>query len=325
MIKFYTKIFLINLLIVILLFGLFEISIRFAFPQIQLPGTEKSLLEENVYFTSPGLVANSHGYSNGIIKFVDQNRFWKLNSPNKNVKNKILFLGDSITMGIGVESDSTFAGLLNSSLTESQILNSALIGYSSLDYKNIIKKFFLDEGNQNKISSVVLFWCLNDIYSNFTLNNEIEINSSNWLNRVLIFIRNNFKFYHFLKHIFFDRAESYYLYDENFYNNENLQFQTAVKNLKDIKQILDSKKINFYVITLPYEYQIRNKNVVNFNPQTLLVDSLRSFNINAIDISKNILKSKFNSKDLYLYGDGIHFSKVGHNLLSKIIPNSIPL
>ena len=132
-----------NIFIPLVLLLLLELIVRITLPEIQLQGLDRKILLDSVYFSSPGLRENSNGMSNGVIKSVDINRFWKVNNSTvKNVKRKILFLGDSATMGIGVENDSTFAGLLNSFLEDAIVYNSSLIGYSSKDYLNIVQKHF---------------------------------------------------------------------------------------------------------------------------------------------------------------------------------------
>lgn len=54
----------------VLLFSL-ELIIRIAVPDIQLPGLDRKILKDSVYFSSPGLQKNSSGTSSGIIKAVD--------------------------------------------------------------------------------------------------------------------------------------------------------------------------------------------------------------------------------------------------------------
>ena len=62
------------------------------------------------------------------------------------------------------------------------------------------------------------------------------------------------------------------------------------------------------------------ENYIKFNyPQKLLLKKLSESNISVIDIGERLSNYKYNSKSLYLYEDGIHFSKKGHKLLADII------
>jgi len=128
--KKFLKLVLINIIAVLLILIFFELIVRYFYPEIVLSGTSSSLLKDNVYFDSPGIVRNSSGECYGVIKASDSLGFWKYNKVNFSKKRtKWLFLGDSATMGIGVENDSTFAGIVNSSLDTVEVLNPSLIGY----------------------------------------------------------------------------------------------------------------------------------------------------------------------------------------------------
>lgn len=66
-----------NLITVIFLLLVFELSIRITIPQIKLSGTSKSLIIDSLYLDSPGIAPNSHGYSNSVIKYVNNFGGWK--------------------------------------------------------------------------------------------------------------------------------------------------------------------------------------------------------------------------------------------------------
>ena len=70
----------------------------------------------------------------------------------------------------------------------------------------------------------------------------------------------------------------------------------------------------------PYEYQLRKyqENSI-FEPQQLIRHNLRSENISVYDCSDFLIKRGYKSRDLYLYGDGIHFSEYGHQLMQEFI------
>lgn len=89
-----------------------------------------------------------------------------------------------------------------------------------------------------------------------------------------------------------------------------------------ISDICDSLNISFQLFLLPYEFQIRNfKTEAIFTPQNKLKTQLKDVinNINIIDC-RNAFRKHFNkSKDLYLYGDGIHLSEMGHNEMASFL------
>jgi hypothetical protein len=306
----------VNLLIFLALIILSELLVRLFFPQIQITGTDRTFIKDSVYYSSPGLSPNSKGMSNSYLKKVDNSGFWKYSKTNNN-KKRILYLGDSVTMGIGAESDSTFAGIINND-EENKILNSSLIGYSSFDYLDIIKKLIPEEKNNLKVSKVLLFWCLNDVYDYYPEVSTPEVKPDGIFGEAFYFFKNNFKLFYFLKDSFTDRPKSYYLYDEKFYKPDNKFFKESLKNLIAISEILKDEHIDFEIFLLPYEYQLRDEVKTETGPQKLLADSLSNYGIKAHDLSSTL--KKYNStEELYLYGDGIHFSNKGHRIIASYI------
>lgn len=293
--------------------------VRIIFPEIQLSGLDRRILEPTVYFTSVGLKKNSFGKSNGVIKQVDEKGFWKYTSKKKESARKILILGDSATMGIGVENDSTFVGLLNAYFKDVEFYNASLIGYSSQDYLNVVQDFILLRKNELGISDVFIFWCLNDIYSNYPDLNSPE-KKNNYIKIITDFLVINSRLYHLLKNILDDRPKAYFDYDKQFYFSENKLLEKSLFKLGQIAEILDSTKTNFHLFLLPYEYQIRNYNDSRiFHPQKTFEQMSRKLNLNVTDCSPAFSQISLNSYQFYLYGDGIHFSKTGHRAMAKYI------
>ena len=316
------KLILVSLLLVAAMMLALELFIKVAFPQINLSGTSSSLLKDSVYFKSPGLMPNSSGTSNGVKKEVDQKGFWKYNTIKnpKVVKNKWLFLGDSATMGIGVENDSTFAGILNNELDSVQILNNSLIGYSGYDYLDVIKKIFEHGSNRFNVKKIVIFWCLNDVYDFYPTSNSPDFSNRGFIGNISTFLSMHSKTWHLLKELFSDRQKDYFLYDNQFYKSANKLFNSAVSNIAQCSETAARLGILFDVVILPYEFQIRNFNRKElFLPQQLLMNELNNKHINCFDVSKYLGPFAHDSKSLYLFGDGIHFSKTGHRVIAKIL------
>ena len=72
------------------------------------------------------------------------------------------------------------------------------------------------------------------------------------------------------------------------------------------------KSIPYYVFILPYEYQIRNDNLIGiFKPQDILKKLLFGSEIKVIDCSQAFINFNGNYKDLYLYGDADIYERSG--------------
>ena len=315
-------IYLVYLLIsVLIILTIIEFTVRQTLPQIRLSGTSQNLIVDSLYLSTPGIAANKDGFSNGVVKHTNKYHAWKYSSE-LSTKYKIrLILGDSVTMGIGIENDSTFIGILNNKINSLNFINLSLIGYSSEDYYQVLKSY-LNIHKNIEFSSVSVFWTLNDLYSNYPGNISPEINTNTFIQSIIDFLRNHSKTYHLLKNLFFDRAKDYYLYDSNFYGPKYSLLNESVNDLKMISEICDSFNISFQLFLLPYEFQIRNFNTETiFTPQNNLRSQLENEikNINIIDCRDALVEYADKSVKLYLYGDGIHLSEEGHKEVAAFI------
>lgn len=318
--KKYSLVVLYNVISIILLFLLLELVVRIFVPQIRLPGTSAALIVDSLYNDSPGIRSDTSGISGGILKESNRYHSWKYLTPVSANTHKLLFLGDSVTMGIGVENDSTYAGIINNNIDSINVINPSLIGYSSKDYLNVVDYFLIRKKFNLNFSSVVIFWTLNDIYSNYPDNESPELSSNGFIGNIISFLRSNSKAYQFLKNLFSDRPKTYYEYDRRFYTDSNPLLQRSVTDILKISSICDSLKIKFQIVLLPYEYQIRNYNTTGiFQPQRLLKEKLKNSNIETIDPAGLLRNDYDNSIADYLYGDGIHFNERGNSVIAYYI------
>ncbi|MBK7379883.1 MAG: hypothetical protein IPJ03_12905 [Ignavibacteriales bacterium] len=72
--------FIYNFIVVILLFFLLEAGTRIFYPEIKLPGTQQSLLENSVFYDSQGYKPKSFGLSSDVFKRVDESGFLQYSS-----------------------------------------------------------------------------------------------------------------------------------------------------------------------------------------------------------------------------------------------------
>lgn len=311
-----------NVLSVIGLFALMEVGVRMIMPEIGPIGTEKTLINDDAFNGRGGLAKNAEGTSNGALVQTDERRVIAYSRPFDSSLNSVLFLGDSVTMGLGVQSDSTFAGLLSGSMDSLNILNTALIGYNGTDYKAVVDSFLsvkspLEYDWQN-VEQVVVFWCLNDIYKDVPPSTIPGGMTRKFGAGILPFIRRHFRLYQVLKNAFFDRSRSYYEHDAFYYAPFGQYYQHAILMLEKIQKICNEQGVGLQVVLLPYEYQLRTHlpaDSLNI-PQKLFKKDLQARNIPVTD-AFSFMRSMGDSKELYLYGDGIHFSNAGHRVFAE--------
>ncbi len=322
--KRYLLIILYNVVIIVILFLLLEAAVRIFVPEINLSGTSANLVVDSLYNDSPGIRSNTVGTSGGVKKASGGYHAWKYFKPAGSKIRKVLYLGDSVTMGLSVENDSTYAGIINNSLNSLAVINPSLIGYSSKDYLNVFNAFVSENKFNLDFSSVVLCWTLNDIYSNYPDENSPEFSGGGFLTIIINFFRNNSKAYHVFKNLFSDRPRAYYEYDRRFYSEDNPLLRSSIKNLEQISSTCDTHGIKFQVVLLPYEYQLRSYNQYDhswngrriFYPQQLMKEKLAGLNIRIIDLRDAFRDNYKNSGSYYLYGDGIHFNNKGHRVIA---------
>lgn len=125
------KIFLNNLLIILIFFIIFEIILR-AFNLADLRGhgedlTNKQKNIETIVFGKKVYI-DSYGYR------VPKNNFLYKN------KKKIVFIGDSVLFGSGVKEEETFVGRLRISNPNISFINASVVGNDISNFLNDIKK-----------------------------------------------------------------------------------------------------------------------------------------------------------------------------------------
>ncbi|MBN2089844.1 SGNH/GDSL hydrolase family protein [candidate division KSB1 bacterium] len=303
-----------NFLIITTFFLLAELAIRYFYPQISALGTSRHLFIDSLYYDSSGLKKLSSGVSNGIMVKVDEYGFWKYRKAISLQNSSLLILGDSVTMGIGVQADSTFVGLMHTCLTDKNALNPSMIGYNIRDYYNLTRHFIIDRNNDFRISDLLIFWCLNDVYTDVTSVEQPGGKLRYVFSDLLIWIRSNSRLYMFIKTLFFDRPKTYFDFDKKYYAQDNSSFRNSIDYFLKIKEICTASHINFTIFLLPYEYQFRDKNLTDNPPQQLMVEELHQKNVTVLNIAVNFDHVN-DEKQLYLYGDGIHFSPKGHRYI----------
>jgi hypothetical protein len=131
------KTLLINLLVVAGLLVLLEIISRVVLHKIYDRGFDSSLIVDNVYGTSAGMLKDAEATVWGKTLHTDENGWRKVKNKYPR-KNKWLFIGDSVTEGVGVDDSSTFASLCSERYVDFNITNCSLIGYSSNDYVQVL-------------------------------------------------------------------------------------------------------------------------------------------------------------------------------------------
>lgn len=307
---------LISTLVVLLLL---EAYVRIFYPEIKTVGTSRELVIDNRFGVTPGLRPLSAGLCDGVLFSVDALGFWKYSGKSRGGQPGWLLLGDSVTMGIGVDPDSTFSGRVSTMSSNVQILNPSWLGYSSSDYVAVATALLHNEASSPPrpvIRHVTLFWTLNDVYSNFEIALSPGTQVREYGSFFYLALKRYFRAYEWLKLSLYDRSRDYFQFDKNFYRTGDPRLTRSLSDLDSLKRLCRAKGIQFDVVLLPYEYQLRQREPNSLAPQAILTSALDSMGVTRYDSTPMFLAVAQNSKLLYQFGDGIHFSKKGHEVMA---------
>lgn len=295
-----------SILFVLLLLLAGEIFVRLFLPHVQLLGTDKHLLLDPAYGRTYGWVPGASGKSFSAQVRINDEGFRDHGGP-ADADSSILLIGDSVTFGVGVEADSTFAGRLQKSYPTTKIINSAAIGYSLEDYHEILPYVFERAG---EVRHAFICYALNDFTPTLSQKHDAP---PFWAARGVL--REHSKLYVFLKGTLFDRSEDYFLYDYDFYTRESPQLFRTFSLLESLVDSLERRNISVTVVLVPYEYQLRIDDPKYSLPQEKLAAFMHSRNINYIDTEPLFRRDGRPSRDYFLYADHMHLSSTGHGII----------
>ena len=302
----------INIITVLLVLAVVEIACNRILNKIYNREFDSSLLVDDKYFTSSGLKENACGVVWGKQFNTDEKGRRKNKSAFDSKKRKWLFIGDSVTEGVGVDDTSIFSSLYADVFKEYNICNYSLIGYSSSDYVNVLTSVLQ---NDTSTELVTLFYCLNDVYGNTKSTDLPIMEKQNALGRLNGLLQNTCATYRLIKLFFYQNSNRYFNYDLQYYKKEDEHFLQSMKDLRACDSICKAKNIYFNVIILPYQSQLKNKDKV---PQHLVKEFCEKDLIDFSDASEYLSKQP-NINSLYLFADEIHFSEKGHLAIAEFL------
>ena len=312
------KIVLINLIILILLIFLTEMTFRIIL-SYNVQGISENLLNKKISynFNQPNL---NYGKAFGVRVYTDENGFRIKKKSNIKKENKdILFVGGSVTFGPGIKADKTFVELLNNK-SSFNIRNASVFGTNLENNIEIIKNY----KNFKNINKIFINFPLDDIISNKenlkqSKTEERGIINSFKTNKIInylnTFIRSKSATYVFVKSIIVNPQKNNYIYDLNLYKNKKLLKQLE-ENLGTLSEIVPNDKIFFY--SIPYAAQVKNSCDTSDGTEKILKEIFYKKNFQILFLKNNFCKTKKPIK-YYLKNDPVHLSKAGHIAVFQIL------
>lgn len=302
----------INIITVIVLLVALEIISNRILNKIYNREFDYSLLANNKYFTSSGLKENAEGKVWGKEFHADGLGCRKSKAAFDTKKTKWLFIGDSVTEGVGVDDTSTFSSLCSEGFALHNVCNYSLIGYSTTDYVNLLSSVLK---NDSSTELVTLFYCLNDVYGNAKSKDLPVMAKQNFIGKMNGILQKSCSTYKLIKLFFYQHSNRYFSYDLQFYEKEDVHFIQAMNDLHFCDSLCKTKHIYFNVVMLPYQSQLRDK---NFVPQQLVKEYCAKDSIEFSDAAEYLSKQT-DANSFYLFADEIHFSEKGHKAVAEFL------
>jgi hypothetical protein len=294
---------------------LLEAGTRLLRPEVNLQHSTRAMFMEDVFGDTYGYRPNAVGKSFDAAVHIDGNGFRAMPALN-DVSDSWLILGDSVAFGVGVRDDETFVWGMQTRSPDTKMWNTSAVGYASPHYLDIIASFVNKDSN---ISRAVLFLCLNDAVSDkYGLGTRRRRNAARQL---LVYLREHSYFYMWAKGLLFDRSMQGFHDIARYYREEDRYFKDLVANIATMAELTSAHGIDFTVVVLPFEYQLRKGSEDSLQPQRLLRAHLEKRQIRCIDLYEGLrsASSGDRSEFLYLFADPAHFSKAGHQQVSKLM------
>jgi lysophospholipase L1-like esterase len=242
------------------------------------------------------------------------------------VGDAVIFVGDSVTFGVGVQDGRTFVDLFAAAHPDVQTINAAAIGYSLEDYVAVVRRLLDRPGPTPR--HVFLGFCLNDVSASSKTEilaaiagSQASVSAAEGpLATVNAFLRERSKLYLVLKSLLIDSSHRYYSADASRYDDREAM-KRALEALEEIRRMLAAREVGFTVLIFPYEYQFRAPDPTTaWQPQQVVKSLLERAAIDYIDLAPEFAaraeRSERRLANYYLYNDPMHLSPLGHAVVA---------
>jgi len=229
----------------------------------------------------------------------------------KEDKYRIIFIGDSLTFGWGVEQEDTFQYLLEESLNNQfpvEIINFGTGNYNTEQEVNL----FFDKGLKYKPDKVVVFYFINDAEvtpekSTFWFLGYSEFISFYW-SRINIMLNNYFPSTNF---------KEYY---SALYNEDQEGWKRSKKAFLELKNICQKEGIQLQVVLLPELHDTKNQ--VFKDVYDKVSTFLSNNDIEYVNLA-DLFENQENEMDLWVNYDDAHPNKLAHKKIAESIETFI--
>lgn len=322
------RILFINLATIVGLLILAELTSRLVLHNIYNRSFDSAIIQDDKYKTSTGLYPGKTAKVWGEV-FNTDNFGGRVNrKPFDKKKRTWLFIGDSVTQGVGVGDSSTYVSIISGGVDSVNVVNISMIGWTVSDYENALRVLLSDSTDDLDISRVTIGYCLNDVYGR-TRSTELPVMGRRGvIATVSSFLQEHYATYKLLKMWWFRHANSYLQYEYEMYNSKQPYFNRTLDILQQIKAQCDTKEVALDVVVLPYRGLLSHQPDTKDALYSLVNNIIYELTMRNIPASSPQLKMKCNGNKeaaaYYLFADEIHFSPEGHKAVADFILHNKP-
>jgi lysophospholipase L1-like esterase len=330
------KILVINVAIFVFLLLLLEGAVRVAVPAVQPIGEDARLYAERRYGTSHGYTPNARGLSEGAEFVIDE--YGRRIVPGGTAparERTILFVGDSVSVGFGVEAKSALPHVLERRLDTHRVINAAVTAHNARDYANVLAVLL----PAIRPEGIIVGLCLNDFDPSWFVlaSRPRRVNPADpvpsWLryinDHVFDFnavLRKHSRLYVWIKSLRFDNSARTFRYDRALYLRPNVEVQIT-EDLSRLKELARDHNAWIEIFVFPYEYQLRSPEQADLLPQQMIKAAANDAAMSIHDLHRpvadHLRASGETSKWLYLFSDSMHFSAAGHDVVAGLVHTRI--
>ena len=278
----------------------------------------------------------------GVLVITDEHGFrTSPHSRQLHTSEHVLVLGDSVSVGNGVEAEQTYPSLLEEKLGK-KVLNASVTGYRIVDYVEVLGNIV----DNFKPQLVIIGICLNDVSPTSQANivgiarkkkadGEVTPDERRYPNmfvRTLRYINDNYLDFHaflgsysrtyvLVKSLATDSARDHFLADELYYDDPQT-IEVLSSQFTKLKRLLtDEKPLVLFIF--PYEYQLRAGSLEVLEPQKIIKEAGHRAGVTIYDLYDELAEylkaNRLPSKAIYLFNDPLHFNSVGHHAIAELV------
>lgn len=329
-----------------------EALVRWLVPSISFRDTDARLILVRAFHGTHGNARGFTGQVFGVPTTTDSYGFRIDRTRSSLVETlgdrpTVLFLGDSVTFGVGVGDGKTFVDRVRANATRVHVMNASSIGYFLESYENVVRAFVVPNRQTLGIRKVVLGICLNDLTTirepvfegprnaqdGDALHATDDRNRAKQYNTLAVwfdeafpaanrYLRSRSKLFLLLKSLSVDSGRGHFLADTAAYRDA-AAVDRSLGSLGRLAADLRRANIDLDVLLFAYEYQLRSDDPATHVPQRVLADFLAAQHVRHFDLirefRRNMEAHGRRSADYYLFDDPMHLSELGHETVSRFI------